>query len=147
MRNAAAVEVERKPKTKQGRVRPAAGRRNRVVVEAQALFRSALLYALLLAALGLALVTINAMTASFQYEKAQLRQRIALEREFIQQQKSEIAVLSNPDRIREIASNRLGMVTPEKYVYVVIEDGEKENQTIARSSNASLAQNERTGLR
>lgn len=147
MKNAAAVALERKQKTKQGRVRPAAGRRNRVVVEAQALFRTALLYAVILAALGLTLVFINAQTASFQYEKAQLRQSIALKKELIQEQKSEIAVLSNPERIRKIASEKLGMITPEKYVYVVIEPEKKQEEVITRTSKASFAQIEQPGLR
>lgn len=114
--------------------RPVAGRRNRAQLSARALFRNAILITLTFVLFGGFVVYTRAQAAAFEYRKESIKEQIELQKIMAQEYEVQIAVLTDPGRIKSIAINKLGMIEPDNLTYISLSKKEAgEEKVLAQS--------------
>lgn len=70
--------------------------------------------------LGTALVSVYASISAMEVKRGILSKKIEKEKQLLQERKVEFALLSDPERIRNIASSRLKMMEATEVVFIEI---------------------------
>jgi|GEM_PF-6422605 len=122
-----------------GKNRSAAGRRNRARLNARCLFLKSVFLCVLGALLAFPLVWIHAGITSLELKRSSLQKAIELENQLLQERKIEFARLSDPERIRTIAINKLNMRDATEVVYVIFEKEQIKSSAVALSHAESGA--------
>ncbi|MCX7831643.1 MAG: hypothetical protein N2440_01935 [Actinobacteria bacterium] len=112
----------------QPKERPAAGRRNRALNTYRALFLTVLFSCLTLVVIGTALVSVYASISNMEIQRGALLKKIEEEKQILQQRKVEFSKLSDPIRIKNLASKRLGMVEATEVVFIELNIKPKEKE-------------------
>lgn len=148
------VETFEPPTIASRPARPAAGRRNRArelerCERYRALFRHSVVVVCVLSLMLAGVVYLRARATEFQFERAELQERIEMERALKQQLEADVAALSSPERIRAIATAKLGMVEPERVNYIVLGgvDGRKAAGPVMTAARLDGAASSRTQVR
>lgn len=144
--SAAKKIIKKKNNKEKSRKWPAAGRRNRALIEGKALFRMTLILTVLLTLFSCFVVSVYAQATAFEYEKAEIKKEIEKQRALSQELEVEIARLSSSERIKEIASNKLGMKKPEFFTYIFLsKKSERGKELVAKSTQVPLSNSDVNG--
>lgn len=117
--------------------RVVAGRRNRALNTYRALFLTVLFSCLTLIAIGTALVSVYASISNLEIQRGALLKKIQEEKQILQQRKVEFSRLSDPLRIKYLASKRLGMVEATEIVFIEIDtqhEGKREKKVLSKAT-------------
>lgn len=134
----------------QRRRKPVAGRRNRAQSSLRALFLAACLSCAFLVGVGAGLVGVYASITSLEMQRALLMKKIEKENQLLQERKAQFASLSQPERIRKIAEEKLGMVEATQIVFLHVQldkDSDKKSLMLSKATPPSQPRNLKSGMR
>lgn len=127
------------PRNEIGR-RPVAGRRNRAQLASRALFRNTILLTVTLATFAGLVVYARAQAAAYEYKKEAIKEQIELQKVMAQEYEVQIAILTDPERIKSIAINKLGMVEPRDLTYISLSKKEEGEEKVLAQSRVVISE-------
>ncbi len=129
------------------RKRPVVGHRNRAQLMSRALFRNTILITIVFATFSGLIAYTRAQAAAYEYKKEAIKEQIELQKVIAQEYEVRIAILTDPERIKSIAINKLGMVEPGDLTYISLSKKEEGEEKVLAQLRAVLSEPKNTSKR